>query len=128
MLLGLIHLALPNAKIIHVRRDPIQTCLACFAAMFESGHLYSYDLGETGRYYRSYEALMRHWHSVLPERALLDVRFEEILSNPEREIRRVADHCGVDLQSRPVLNLQPVRQWRPQPKQIDVLLSAIGTR
>jgi tetratricopeptide (TPR) repeat protein len=64
---GLIHLALPNATIIHTFRDPVDTCVSCFSRLFGEGELtYSYDLAELGRYYRHYQALMAHWHQVLP--------------------------------------------------------------
>ena len=65
--LGLIHLALPNARFVHVHRDPVETCLSCFSKWFSDGVDWSYDLGELGRYYRSYEKLMAHWREVLPK-------------------------------------------------------------
>jgi Sulfotransferase family len=72
--IGLIHLALPKARIIHTTRDPIDTCPPCFSKLFSQEQPFTYDLAELGRYYRAYQRLMDHWHSVLPEGALLDVR------------------------------------------------------
>src|SRR5205085_5132000 len=63
---GLIHLALPNARIIHIRRDPVDTCFSCYSLMFSGNQPFSYDLAELGRYYRGYEGLMRYWREVLP--------------------------------------------------------------
>ncbi|MGH8318341.1 MAG: sulfotransferase [Steroidobacteraceae bacterium] len=93
---GLIHAALPKARIIHVRRDPIDTCLSLFSILF-SGHAqgYSYDLGELGRYYRSYEKVMAHWRSVLPPGVMLDVQYEDVVNDLERQARRMVAHCGL---------------------------------
>ena len=63
---GLIRLILPNAKIIHTMRDPMDTCVSCFLRLFDTGQSYSFDLGELGRYYAEYHGLMAHWRSVLP--------------------------------------------------------------
>ena len=63
---GLIHLALPNARIIHARRNPIDTCISCFSILFGGLHPFAYDLRELGRYHRSYQTMMEHWRSVLP--------------------------------------------------------------
>ncbi len=63
---GLIHLALPNAKIIHTIRDPVDTCISCFSKLFTAEQNHTYDLGELGRYYKRYEQLMAHWRRVLP--------------------------------------------------------------
>ena len=95
MLCGLIHLILPNAKIIHVRRDPLDTCFSCFANLFSQSIDYSYDLGELGRYYRAYEALMAHWHRVLPEGTILDVAYEVLVSDFANEARRIVAHTGL---------------------------------
>ena len=65
--LGLIALALPSARIIHTRRDPVETCLSCYAKWFNAGYGFSYDLGDLGRYYRAQESLMRHWSEILPK-------------------------------------------------------------
>jgi tetratricopeptide (TPR) repeat protein len=98
---GLIHLALPNARLIHVSRDPLDTCLSCFARLFAGPHLsYAYDLGELGRYYRGYEKLMVHWRRVLPEGVMLDVRYEELIADFEPQARRIMAHCGLEWDER----------------------------
>jgi tetratricopeptide (TPR) repeat protein len=94
-LLGLIHLALPNARIIHARRDPIDTCLSCFSLLFVGEQPYAYDLGELGRYYRGYQALMDHWRRVLPPDVLLEVRYEDVIEDLEGQARRILAHCGL---------------------------------
>jgi tetratricopeptide (TPR) repeat protein len=98
--IGLIHLALPNARIIHTRRDPVDTCLSCFSKRFVRNLPYSYDLGELGRYYRAYEALMAHWHRVLPPQVMLDVQYEEVVADLEGQARRIVAHCGVEWDAR----------------------------
>ena len=90
--LGLIHLMLPNAKIIHSMRDPVDTCFSCYALRFTHGHEYTYDLGTMGRQYIRYRKLMKHWHNVLPPGRILDVRYEDIVANPEHEARRMLDY------------------------------------
>jgi hypothetical protein len=93
---GLIHLALPNAKLIHVRRDARDTCFSCFARLFAGPHLsYTYDLGELGRYYRGYEMLMAHWRRVLPQGVMLEVQYEDLIANFEPQVRRIIAHCGL---------------------------------
>jgi hypothetical protein len=95
--LGLIHLALPNARIIHVRRDPTDTCVSCFSKLFgDSPPLYTYDLAELGRYYRAYDDVMRHWREALPPGVMLEVQYEELVANLETEARRMIAHCGLE--------------------------------
>jgi hypothetical protein len=99
--LGLIHAALPNARIIHIRRDPVDNCLSLFSIVFPDKYqLYSYDLGELGRYYRGYEKVMAHWREVLPPGVMLEVRYEDIVDDLEREARRIIAHCGLDWDER----------------------------
>jgi tetratricopeptide (TPR) repeat protein len=94
-LLGLIHLALPNARFVHTRRAPVETCLSCFARLFKDVP-FCYDLGELGRYYREYHAMIEHWRAVLPPGVLLDVQYEDVVDDVEREARRVIAHCGLE--------------------------------
>jgi tetratricopeptide (TPR) repeat protein len=94
---GLIHLALPNARIIHARRDPVDTCLSCFSILFGDDSLpYTYDLAELGRYYHAYTELMRHWQTVLPEGVMLNVCYEDIVYDLERQARQLVAHCGLE--------------------------------
>ena len=95
-LVGLIHLALPNARIIHVHRDPIDTCFSCFSKLFYKGQLFSYDLAELGHYYRAYTVLMDHWRSVLPDGAMLDVRYEDLIADFESQVRRLITYCKLE--------------------------------
>ncbi len=93
--LGLIHLMLPNAKIIHSMRDPMDTCFSCYALRFTRGHEYSYDLETLGRQYLRYKKLMQHWHNVLPPGRILDVRYEDNVADTEHEARRMLDYLGL---------------------------------
>ncbi len=91
---GLIHLILPNAKIIDVRRHAMAACFAAFKQLFARGTLFSYDLHELGRYYRDYQRLMTHLDEVLPGR-VHRVRYEDLVEHTEREVRRLLDYCGL---------------------------------
>jgi len=93
--IGLIHLAMPRARIIHVRRDPVDTCLSCFAKLFGGQLPYAYDLAEIGRFYKSYEKLMSHWRQVLPAGVMLDVDYENVVADIECQARRMIDFCGL---------------------------------
>ena len=92
---GLIHLTLPNARIIHLRRDPIDTCLSCFSILFAVGQPQTYDLAELGRYYRAYAALMQHWRRVLPAGVMLEVQYEDVVADVAQQARRIVAHCGL---------------------------------
>jgi tetratricopeptide (TPR) repeat protein len=92
---GLIRLILPNARIVHTVRDPVDTCLSCFSKRFAEGMNYSYDLAELGRYYRMYNKVMDHWRSVLPPGAFLDVAYEAVVDDLEGQARRLVDYCGL---------------------------------
>jgi tetratricopeptide (TPR) repeat protein len=97
---GLIHLALPNAKIIHTIRDPLDTCISCFSKLFTAEQNYTYDLGELGRYYRRYERLMSHWRRMLPLGRILDVRYEDVVADLEKQARRIIAYCGLPWDNR----------------------------
>src|SRR5207248_5122930 len=93
---GLIHLTLPNARIIHVRRDPRDIAVSCFALLFVKDRLpFSYDLRELGRYIRAYQALMEHWREVLPSGVMLEVQYEELVDNIAEQARQIVAHCGL---------------------------------
>jgi len=95
VLIGMIHLMLPGASIIHVRRDPVDTCMSCFSKLFTRGQPFANDLGELGRYYRSYRALMAHWRRVLPQDTILEVDYEALVSDFQPQAARILDHCGL---------------------------------
>lgn len=91
--IGLIHLMLPHAKIIHAMRDPMDSCFSCYSRLFEGNNLdFSYDLGSVGRYYVRYIELMRHWQRVLPRGTLLDLRYEDMVADTEGQARRLLDY------------------------------------
>ncbi len=94
--LGLIAAALPTARIIHIRRDPVETCLSCYSKWFATGYDFSYDLGELGRYYRAHERLMDHWRAILPKQLLITVDYEAIVADLEGQSRRLAAFCGLE--------------------------------
>jgi hypothetical protein len=91
---GLIHLILPNAKIIDARRQPMATGFAAFKQHFAKGQHYSYDLRELGLYYRDYSVLMAHFDEVLPGR-LHRVRYEDMVDDQEGQTRGLLDYCGL---------------------------------
>jgi tetratricopeptide (TPR) repeat protein len=144
---GLIHLALPNARIIHARRDPVDTCLSCFSILFDGdGNRYTYDLGELGRFYRAYESLMGHWRAALPPGVMIEVQYEQVVAGLEEQARRIIAHCGLDWHDaclafhetrRPVRTSsvaqvrQPIYQssvgrWRPYREHLRPLLDELG--
>jgi tetratricopeptide (TPR) repeat protein len=90
--IGLIKLAFPNAKIIHCRRNPIDTCLSLFTNIFGGVHPYSHELSNLAYYYRDYARLMQHWHAALPFR-IYDVQYEDIVGDSENEIRALLNFC-----------------------------------
>lgn len=93
--LGMIPLMLPNARIIHVKRHPADTCVSCFTRLFNKHQEATYDLHELGRHYANYERLMAHWRRVLPEDSFLEVQYEDIVADMEGQARRLIDWCGL---------------------------------
>jgi predicted Zn-dependent protease len=91
---GLIHLILPHAKIIDIRREPMAACFAMFKQVLHRISTFSYDLRDAGLYYNNYVGMMEHWQSVLPGRIHF-VRYERLVEDPENEIRRILDYCGL---------------------------------
>ncbi len=94
---GLIHLILPNAKIIDARRHPMATCFSAFKQHFARGQHFSYDLTELGRYYRDYVKLMAHFDAVLPGR-VHRVIYENMVADTDAETRRLLAYCGLDFE------------------------------
>ncbi len=92
--IGFIHLILPNARIIDARRHPMACCLSNFKQHFARGQTFSYDLRDLGRYWRDYAAMMAHFDTVLPGR-VHRVFYEDMVADPEDQIRRLLDHCGL---------------------------------
>ena len=91
---GLIHLILPNAKVINARRHPFDSCLGAYKQLFGKGQHFTYDMSELADYYRKYHETMQHWHRVLPGK-VLDVHYEETVTDLETQVRRILAHCGL---------------------------------
>jgi tetratricopeptide (TPR) repeat protein len=145
--LGLIHLALPNARVIHTRRDAVETCLSCFRIFFETLQ-FTCDLGELGRYYRHYVMLMERWKAVLPKEVVLDVDYETLVQDTESEARRIVAHCGLEwddaclsfhgvertvrtasvAQVRQPIYATSLKTWRPDEGTLKPLLDALAGR
>ncbi|WP_306250465.1 tetratricopeptide repeat-containing sulfotransferase family protein [Parvularcula sp. IMCC14364] len=92
--IGLIHLILPNARIIDARREPMACCFSGFKQLFAEGQEFTYGLREVGQYYRDYVSLMQHWDSVLPGR-ILRVQYEDVVSDLRAQVMRILDFCGL---------------------------------
>ena len=97
--LGVIATLYPHARVVHCRRDPIDTCLSIFFQNFGASFPFKYDLRHLGRYYREYERLMTHWAAVLPV-PVFELRYEELTAEPETISRRLVDFCGLDWDER----------------------------
>jgi len=143
--LGLIHLALPNARFIHSRRAPLETCLSIFSRIFHDVP-FGYDLGELGRYYRAYDALMAHWMRVLPEGVMIEVQYEELVDDFEGNVRRMLAHCGLEWdeaclafhqtprqvstasasQVRQPIYRTSIERWHPAPELLQPLYDGLG--
>lgn len=95
---GYIAKALPQARILNLVRDPVDTCFSNLRTLFAGVAMYSYVQEELGGFYVEYRRLMGHWHSVLPGR-VLDVHYHELVENPEAVMERIAAFCGIDYQS-----------------------------
>ena len=145
---GLIHLALPNARIVHTVRDPVDTCISCFSKLFSAEQNHTYDLGELGRYHKRYQRLMDHWRGVLPAGRILDVRCEDVVADLEGEAQRIIAYCGLPWDkrclsfhetNRPIrtasatqvrrpIYSSAVGRWRVYEQQIGPLLTALGLK
>lgn len=143
---GLIHRILPEARILHVRRDPVDTCLSCYTKLFTREQQFAYDLTELGKFYRAYDRLMDHWRAVLPSDRFLEVRYEDIVRDIDTEARRMVAFCGLDWnaaclefhrteriirtaslnQVRQPLHADSVGRWRPYAQHLMPLLDALG--
>lgn len=144
-MVAFIRKALPHAPILHMVRDPVDTCFSNFKAMFGNVASYSYDLQALVHYYRQYARLTRHWHAQLPG-AMFDVSYASLVRDPKNTLRRVLDYCGLALEEsclHPELNASPVAtpssaqvresihtrslgQWRNYSKQLESLHLALG--
>jgi tetratricopeptide (TPR) repeat protein len=143
--IGLIHAILPHATIIDARRHPMDCCFSTFKQHFAEGQTFSYDLDDLGRYYRCYLSLMDHWDAVLPGK-VLHLQYEDLVSDPEMNIRRLLDHCRLPFEaaclsfhqtqrSVRTASAEQVRQpiytsgvgyWRHFEKELEPLREALG--
>lgn len=145
--IGLIASILPNARIIHCRRDPIDTCLSCYKQNFARGQYWSYNLEELAEHYRHYEQVMDYWREVLPGR-FLEIDYEETVNNFEEQARMLIDYVGLPWhkaclsphkQKRAVLTasktqvIKPVyktsvKAWKRYEKQLEPLITGLGSK
>ena len=144
--IGLIHLILPNAKIIDARRAPLDCCWSGFKQLFAEGQEFTYGLDEIGHYYRGYVDLMDHWNQVLPTNRILRVQHEDVLEDLEGQVRRLLDYCELPFEAacvdfhktdravrtasseqvRQPINRAGQGQWRPFEPFLDPLKDALG--
>ena len=142
---GLIAALFPKARIIHIRRDPLDTCLSCYFHNFTGRQDYTYDLVDIGVYYREYERLMAHWRKVLL-RPMLEVQYEELVADQAAVSRRIIAHCGLDWddrcldfhrteravqtasagQVRQPIYASSIGRWRPYERHLGPLKRALG--
>jgi tetratricopeptide (TPR) repeat protein len=94
--LGLIYSVFPNARVIYMQRDPIDTCLSCYFQQFLVGLNFTFDLSDLVHYYREHQRIMAHWRTVLPPGFILDVPYEELVADPENWSRKMLDFIGLD--------------------------------
>lgn len=92
---GMIATALPQARILHLVRDPLDACYAIYKTLFYRSYSFSYDLTELAEYYLAYRQTMAHWHAVVPGR-ILDVHYEQLATDPDATMERVLAWCGLD--------------------------------
>jgi tetratricopeptide (TPR) repeat protein len=143
---GLIRLILPEARIIHCRRDPVDTCLSCYSKLFTAEQMFTYDMNELGRFHRDYQGLMAHWRQMLPADRFIEVDYESVVDNLEEEARRLVGFLGLDwdetcirfYENRRTVRTASVNQvrqpiyktskgrWKAHAAQLAPLLAALG--
>lgn len=143
--IGLIAAALPNARIIHLNRDPMDNALGMYKALFRMGYPFSYDFADLAQYMRAKDGLMDHWRRVLPGR-ILDVNYEDIITGQEAQTRRLLRHVGVEwdpacldfhknasptatasaAQVRQPLYTSAVGRWRRYQRELEPLAAMLG--
>ena len=144
--IGLIHLIMPNAKIIDARRYPLDCCFSMFKQLFAQGQEFSYGLAEAGSYYKSYVKLMDHWNRVLPNK-ILRVNNEDVIEDLEGQVRRMLEFLELPFeescisfhetersvrtasseQVRKPINKEGMERWKPYAKNLKPLLNALDT-
>ncbi|XTI72333.1 tetratricopeptide repeat-containing sulfotransferase family protein [Acidithiobacillus sp. AC3] len=144
--LGAISLLFPGAKIIHCRRNPVDTCLSCYSKNFAGEQRFSYDLRELGRFHQAYARLMEHWQQVLPEGVLTHVDYEGLVADQEGQTRRLIEFVGLGWESgclqfyqteravktasvnqvREPIYQRSVGRWKPHAAHLGPLLEALN--
>lgn len=94
--IGLIRTILPNAKIVHINRHPLDNCISCFTRLFAHGQSYSYDLSNVGHYYKTYHDIMNYWRETLPEGSFYDLQYERLVDDTESEAKKLIEYCGLE--------------------------------
>ena len=94
--LGMIFMALPNARIIHAVRDPMDCCFSNYCHLYSDQICFSYKQETLGSYYKNYNKLMQHWKNVLPDKFIFEVKYEDLIIDTEKEIRKMNDFIGLD--------------------------------
>jgi hypothetical protein len=98
--LGMIHSVFPNARIVYMRRDPIDTCLSCYFQQLSPSMEFTTDLSDLAHYYREHRRLIAHWRTVLPPGTILDVPYEELIADQEGWTRKILDFLGLEWDER----------------------------
>jgi hypothetical protein len=98
--LGVIHSVFPNARMVYMRRDPIDTCLSVYFQQLPPSMEFTMDLSDLAHYYREHQRLMAHWRTVLPPGSILDVPYEELIADQEGWSRKILDFLGLDWDER----------------------------
>jgi tetratricopeptide (TPR) repeat protein len=125
---GLIHAILPNARIVDVRRHPMDACFSNYKQYFAHGQSFSYDLGDLGRYYRCYLALMDHWDEVLPGK-VMHLQYEQLIRDPQDTVRRLLEHCALPFEAATLNfheNRRPVRTASAEQVRQPLYASGVG--
>jgi len=125
---GLIHIILPNAGIVDVRRHPMDACFSNYKQYFAHGQSFSYDLEDLGRYYRCYLELMDHWDAVLPGR-VMHLQYEQLIRDPQDTVRRLLEHCGLPFEAATLNfheNRRPVRTASAEQVRQPLYASGVG--
>ncbi len=96
-MVGLLHMILPNARVINTLRHPLDSLLGNYKQLYGKGQNFTYDIYDLAEYYKQYHATMQHWHEVLPGK-VLDVHYEDTVLDLEGQVRRILDHCGLEFE------------------------------
>lgn len=145
-MMGLVPQCLPMAKIIHVRRQPLDTCFSCYTQLFSEGNAFSYDLLELAQYYSAYQKLAVHWETLMPQTLLMSVDYETLIAEPEATVKRLLAFCELDwdphclqfhrtvrpvktasaAQVRKPLYRSSVGRWEPYKEQLKPLIEGLS--